>query len=85
MNTPHRSAALIGPVGHNRRILVAALLDDSGQDLIEYALLGAIVGVASILTWQLLAAKVGAVYSAADVDVQTVSACTPNPGGGGCP
>ena len=62
----------------------ALLLDDSGQDVIEYALLGAIVGVASILTWQLLAATGGNVYNAADTDVQSVSACTPDPGGGGC-
>jgi Flp pilus assembly pilin Flp len=63
---------------------VAALLDDSGQDVIEYALLGAIVGIASIATWKLFATTVGNVYSAADTDVQNVSACTPNPGGGGC-
>jgi Flp pilus assembly pilin Flp len=58
--------------------------DDSGQDVIEYALLGAVVGVASILTWQFLVTTVGQVYSAADADVQGVSACTPDPGGGGC-
>jgi len=59
--------------------------DDSGQDSIEYALLGAIVGVAGVLTWKLLTERVGAVYTATDSDVQNVSACTPNPGGGGCP
>ena len=59
--------------------------DDSGQDIVEYALLGAIVGIGSILTWQLLATTVGDVYSGADADVQSLSGCTPNPGGGGCP
>ena len=60
------------------------LSDESGQDVVEYALLGAIVGIASIVTWQLLVTTVGEVYGAADSDVQGVSACTPNPGGGGC-
>ena len=60
------------------------LSDESGQDVIEYALLGAIVGIATILTWKLLVITVGQVYSAADADVQGVSACTPDPGGGGC-
>lgn len=60
--------------------------DESGQDIVEYALLGALVGVASILTWQLLVTTVGTVYSAADTGVQTTSGCTPDPiaSGGGC-
>ena len=61
------------------------ITDDSGQDVVEYALLGAIVGIASIATWQLLVTTVADVYSAADADVQGVSGCTPDPGGGGCP
>lgn len=61
--------------------------DESGQDIVEYALLGALVGIASILTWQLLVVTVGNVYTAADTGVQTTSGCTPNPiaAGGGCP
>ena len=66
-------------------LLRQGIADDSGQDVIEYALLGAIIGIASILTWQLVATTVGDVYSAADTDVQGVSACTPDPGGSGCP
>ena len=60
--------------------------DESGQDIVEYALLGALVGIASILVWQQLVATVGAVYSAADAGVQSKSSCTPNPisAGGGC-
>ena len=61
------------------------LWDESGQDVIEYALLGAIIGIASVLTWQLVATTVHDVYTAADSEVQGASACTPNPGGGGCP
>lgn len=60
--------------------------DDSGQDIVEYALLGALVGIASMLTWKLLVTTVGTVYGAADTGVQTTSGCTPNPiaAGGGC-
>ncbi len=60
--------------------------DESGQDVVEYALLGALIGIASILTWQLLVTAVGTVYGAADSGVQTTSGCTPNPiaAGGGC-
>ena len=66
-------------------LLRQGITDDSGQDVVEYALLGAIVGIASVLTWQLVATTVHDVYIAADADVQGVSACTPDPGGGGCP
>jgi len=61
--------------------------DESGQDIVEYALLGALIGIASILTWQLLVVTVANVYTAADTGVQTTSGCTPNPiaAGGGCP
>jgi Flp pilus assembly pilin Flp len=60
------------------------ICDDTGQDVVEYALLGALIGIAAILTWQQLAATVGAVYGEADVAQQGLSACTPDPGGGGC-
>ena len=60
--------------------------DESGQDIVEYALLGALVGIAAILVWQALVVTVGNVYGAADAGVQATSACTPNPiaAGGGC-
>ena len=60
--------------------------DDSGQDIVEYALLAALIGIASILIWQGLVTVVGAVYTAADTNVQIQSSCTPNPSsvGGGC-
>ena len=59
--------------------------DDSGQDIVEYALLGALIGVSSILVWQGLVVTVFNAYTATDAGVQNVSACTPDPGGGGCP
>ena len=60
--------------------------EESGQDIVEYALLGALIGIASILTWQALVTTVGTVYGAADAGVQTTSGCTPDPisAGGGC-
>jgi Flp pilus assembly pilin Flp len=60
--------------------------EESGQDIVEYALLGALVGIASILIWQALVVTVGNVYGAADADVQIKSSCTPDPisAGGGC-
>jgi Flp pilus assembly pilin Flp len=60
--------------------------EESGQVIVEYALLGALVGIASILIWQALVVTVGNVYGAADADVQIKSSCTPDPisAGGGC-
>jgi len=66
-------------------LLRRMLTDQSGEDLVETALLGAIVGLASIAVWKLLASTVGSVYSNADTDTQKLSGCTPNPGGSGCP
>ena len=60
--------------------------DESGADIVEYALLAALIGIASILVWQQLVATVGAVYTSADTNVQINSSCTPDPisAGGGC-
>ncbi len=66
------------------KLLRAFVRDDSGQDIIEYALLGALIGVASVLTWQQVVTRVGIAYSAADADVQNLSDCMPNPDGSGC-
>jgi Flp pilus assembly pilin Flp len=59
--------------------------DEAGQDVVEYALLAALVGIAAIVIWQQLVTTVGVVYVNADTGTQTLSACTPDPGGGGCP
>jgi len=68
------------------QVLRAFIRDERGQDIVEYALLGALVGIAAILIWQALVLTVGNVYTAADTGVQATSACTPNPisAGGGC-
>jgi Flp pilus assembly pilin Flp len=60
------------------------LLEEDAQDIVEYALLSAIVGIAAILVWQSIVTTVGTSYTAADTAVQANSACTPDPGGGGC-
>ena len=63
------------------------LVDDDGQDIIEYALLTALVGITAIVTWQLIEAGVGVFYgnhTSTTGPIQSLSACTPDPGGGGC-
>jgi Flp pilus assembly pilin Flp len=49
------------------------LADESGQDVIEYALLTAVVGIAGILTWKSIADKAGLSYSYVDSNVQTLA------------
>jgi Flp pilus assembly pilin Flp len=67
------------------------LNDDSGEDIVEYGLLGALIGIAAVLIWQQLVETVDSTYTgvvalpANGGTVQTLSACTPDPGGGGCP
>ena len=81
-----------GPCGSSRplpangagNVLQRFVCDESGQDIIEYALLGALIGIAAILTWQQLATTVGIAYGTTDAGVQGLSGCTPDPGGGGC-
>jgi Flp pilus assembly pilin Flp len=69
---------------HNGSRLLELLADDNGQDIVEYALLTAIIGIAAIAIWNELAVLVGQVYTAADADVQNLSACTPDPGQVSC-
>jgi pilus assembly protein Flp/PilA len=65
-------------------VLQRFFADDSGQDLIEYSLLAALIAIVSIVTWQQIATTIGTGYAASDTGVQTLSSCTPDPGGGGC-
>ena len=84
MNTVSRGIANID----GSRGLVGRLLDDeSGQDIVEYSLLGAVVGIAAIVIWQQLATTVGEVYGetvAPAGQVQSLSSCMPGPDGTGC-
>ena len=44
-------------------LAVQFISDDSGQDLIEYALLTAIIGIAGVLALSAFSAKMGPAYS----------------------
>lgn len=68
-------------------IVERLLADESGQDIVEYALLSAVIGIAAILIWQQLVARVGQVYGqtvAPAGQAQTLSSCMPGPNGTGC-
>ena len=58
--------------------------DDHGQDLVEYALLSAFIGLVCVAVWPNIRAAIGAAFIAWDTNVQGLSSCTPDPGGGGC-
>jgi Flp pilus assembly pilin Flp len=88
MNLVVRGFAPFGrPIDEPHGLLGRLLDDDSGQDIVEYALLGALVGIAAILIWQQLAVTVGDVYGqtvAPTGQVQNLSSCMPGPDGTGC-
>jgi Flp pilus assembly pilin Flp len=53
-----------------RQRLRVLLDEDRGQDLVEYALLLALFGLACLTTWDLIAGSVGARYSSTNTGVQ---------------
>jgi Flp pilus assembly pilin Flp len=55
------------------------ICDDSGQDMVEYALLSALIGVVGIIAWTNVGAAINTTYSSWDGSVQGISATTPNP------
>jgi Flp pilus assembly pilin Flp len=68
------------------RGLIARLLrEECGQDIVEYALLAALIGTVGVLTWQNIVVGIGQAYLGWDTGVQKLSSCTPDPGGLGCP
>lgn len=60
-------------------LLKRLLSDDEGQDVLEYALLTASVGLIGIATWPLIAAGIGATYQQLDTNTQDLWE-VPNPG-----
>jgi Flp pilus assembly pilin Flp len=67
--------------------LLRFVREESGQDIIEYALLSALIGVVGILIWQNIGSGLASAYTGWDTGVQSISSCTPDPiasGGGGC-
>lgn len=61
-------------------LLRRLLLSEAGQDVIEYALLTAAVGLAGIATWPALVTAIGNAYQALDGNTQNIWE-VPNPGG----
>jgi Flp pilus assembly pilin Flp len=47
----------------NRERLSFFIRDEDAQDLVEYALLGAFIGIASILVWQNIVTAIGLRYT----------------------
>ena len=67
-----------------RQSLRDLMTDESAQDAIEYALLAALIGIASLLIWQQIAAEIGIAYSASRQRRPGLD-CMPGPDGTGCP
>lgn len=63
-------------------LLARLLRDDRGQDILEYALLTASVGLMGIATWPLIASAIGQTYQEFDADTQDLWE-VPDPGAGG--
>ena len=53
--------------------------DDDGQDVIEYALLTAAIGLAGVATWPLIEVAIGAAYQRLDQQTQDLWE-VPDPG-----
>jgi len=62
-------------------LLSRLIRDDRGQDIIEYALLTAGIGLAGIAVWPAITAAIGVTYEALDAGTQDIWE-TPPPGGG---
>jgi Flp pilus assembly pilin Flp len=66
------------------RALARLACEESGQDVVEYALLAAFLGCVGVLAWQGVRNGLHNGYVGWDASAQTLGACTPDPGGGGC-
>lgn len=62
-------------------LLARLVEDESGQDVIEYALLTAALGVVSAATWPVIASAIGTAYTALESNTQNLWE-PPPPGGG---
>jgi hypothetical protein len=61
--------------------LLHLVVDDDAQDLVEYALLGAFVGVVGVLVWQSVVVLLGARYTEYNTNVPLYWE-PPDPAGG---
>ena len=64
-----------------RTLIIRIMREDCGQDVIEYALLAAFIGVVGIVTWQNIGVGIGAKYLGWDTGVQGLYS-PPDPGAG---
>ena len=60
-------------------LLVRLLKDEDGQDVVEYALLTASIGIIGIATWPLIMIAIGQTYQEFDTDTQDLWE-VPDPG-----
>ena len=58
--------------------------ENGGQDIVEYALLAALVALASVAVLSGIQTVLGTTYTTWDANTELLS-CMPDPGGGGCP
>jgi Flp pilus assembly pilin Flp len=63
-------------------LLSRLLRDDRGQDMIEYVLLTAAIGVVSVATWPLIEPAIRLSYQALDTNTQGLWEPPPPSGGG---
>lgn len=63
-----------------KAVAAGVIADDGGQDLIEYALLTAIIGIAGLLALSALSTNMESKYKSRDAAVQNVwQPCPPQP------
>ena len=53
-----------------RDLLIRVAIEDTGQDLIEYGLLAAVIGTVGILAWEAVRVELGSKYLNWDSGVQ---------------
>jgi len=61
--------------------------ETTGQDIVEYGLLAAFIGLVGVVAWANIKTGVGDAYTGWGTGVNSLSSCTPDPianGGGGC-
>jgi Flp pilus assembly pilin Flp len=63
-------------------LLLHFIVDENGQDLVEYALLCTVIGFAGAAAFQLIMAAIGTTYGTWDNQVNNLWN-TPDPAGGG--
>ena len=76
-----RSFHSLFSVKHMSSLFSQLVLTDDGQDVIEYALLTATIGLAGIATWPLIEAAIAVTYQQFDTNTQDLWE-VPDPGAG---